>query len=279
MFKKTSNNIPSIVDWIELQVMSEGFVTKSDILWEFTDLDEIAVEDIFFRLTNRQDLYGDTPPYIRNQDIIESKLSSVWNPFLVETYKMSLFLSNYGNSFQTQLVWKYFERISKEIFKTYIGGEALILWFPDWAASWLKEKIDDLSIKINEKRWAQDPLPTDKDGKLDLVIYKPIDTRSNKLVVLVQCASGNNWATKLPEVSLKKWMYYVNFSGETIKGFTIPIVIDDAAVFYNKSLECWILLDRARLYRIGSRVTSLTDSSLEADLQTVNAQLILEYSV
>ena len=265
-----------ILDWIELYIVLEWNISKTDILWEFTNLDEDYIEDLFFKLGNRLFLYWDEEPYQINWDFIESNFLE--ENHKKESYKFSLFLSVYWNWFKTNEWWKLFERLSNEAFKKYLWWESKVFWFPDWLTWWLSVKIDELAIDINEKRWNQNPSSSAKDAKLDLVSYKTIDSRENKLIFLVQSAAWQNWKSKLREISIERWRNYINFWITPIRWFSTSVFIDNKNDFYERWMEWGLIFDRARIFRFISQLTDFYDLNLNNDLVSWNRAAINNFS-
>ncbi len=281
----------NISDWLELYVVLEWRISKADILSEFSDIfednnyceDDLEsefinrdIDDLFMLLWSRLYLYWNNPPYNINGDIISSNFSSDSHSKI--SYIFSLFLSIYWNSFETNEVWKLFERLSNEAFKEYLWWESKVFWFPDWVTWNLSSKIDNLAIEINEKRWRWEPLTHAKDDKLDLISYKSIDSRENKIVFLIQSASGKDWKSKLTELSIDLWKDYINFSITPIRWFSTPVFIDEDREFFDRAKRSWLLFDRARIYRFVSKVGSLYDENLCTDISSWNIRAVNNYS-
>lgn len=265
MFDKNIDN-KNILDWIELYIYYNGYISKTDIMWEFTSLDDDSVDDIFFKLWNRLYIYWDFPPFEINNDIIKT---INYNNIIEQSYILTLFLSVYWNILDTQKVWKIFERLTNEVLKKYLWWNSFVFWFPNW--TWNPQnRIDQLAIDIDEKRWSDNPLPSAKDSKLDVISFKTIDNRKSKIVILTQSASWKNWETKLTDLSLKRWSSYINFAIDPIRAFSMPYFIDDNNVFYDKWLDWWLIFDRPRIYRFISELTSFDDSDLIQDIENWN---------
>ena len=263
-----------IPDWIELYILLNGAISRDDILWEFDNLDEKQVDNIFFILDKRLSFYS-FKLYSLELGIIKS------NPDLSEKQKVfylfSLILAIYGNWFESQIAWKLFERLSNEAFRLYLWWKSIVFGFPDWTTQNLSSKIDNLANEINESRWIQNPLSTAKDDKLDIVTIREIDSRRNKLIMLSQCAAGHDWKTKLTQLSLHKWQQYINFWVQPLRWFSCVEFIDDEEVFYDKWLEWGILFDRSRIMNFLTQLIDLEDNELEADIRDWITRAAWEY--
>ncbi|RZK58475.1 MAG: hypothetical protein EOO87_00145, partial [Pedobacter sp.] len=89
-----------------------------------------------------------------------------------------------------------------------------------------------------------------KDRSLDIIARKPWDDlRPSQIVLLIQCAAGNNWKQKLNDLNLTAWTKYIHFAAMPIKGFTVPVIISDETALQEHSYDAGIIIDRARLYR------------------------------
>lgn len=265
-----------IYDWIELYILLQGSVSRDDILWEFDYLDEKDVDDVFFILSKRLIIYWFEPYHVWQWIISTSKDLSEEHRNL---YLFILILSVYWNKFQSNEAWKLFERLSNEVFAYYFWWKSIVFGFPDWISAGLIQKIDDLAQQINERRWNQNPLPSAKDDKLDIVTIKEIDSRHNKLIILSQCAAGYDWNSKLTQLSVYKWQQYINFWVQPLRWFSCVAFIDDERIFYDRWLEWGIVFDRARIIRFLMRLTSLQDTELLVDIKDWIVRATWEYNL
>ncbi len=103
---------------------------------------------------------------------------------------------------------------------------------------------------------------------MDIIAWKPWeDFRVSQFVLLVQCASGKNWKTKLNDLNLDAWKKYIHFAANPIKAFTIPIVITNQEELQDISTDAGIIIDRARIYKY-SIDRKCSDISLKDNLIT-----------
>ena len=159
-------------------------------------------------------------------------------------HTMCLLLSVLGCKFKPQLTGKLFEKVSGEVIKNYINGNVIVCGFPK------KISIKDLASNLNET-FNHGPKKYAKDCGLDVISWKSFeDKRGGQIVILFQSSSGDNWKTKLSDLSISHWHMYIEWCCyELVKGFTFPYIITDIDDFKHYSRRGGILFDRSRIYR------------------------------
>lgn len=261
----------NILDWLELFVFYEWEISKSDIIWITGNDDAYYIDDVFSRMTRRLYFYWDSKPYEIAFDVIRKK--EIETP---SVYEFLLLLSIFWNWYNSWDIWKKFERISNEAFQRYMGGNSMVFGFPNEVSSESdnRNKIDILSEKILERRWWQTPPSSTKDIKLDIISYRQIDSRENKLMIFTQCAAWKNWASKINELNIDRWSHYISFSCKPIRWFSMPYFLDDDNDFYDKTLDSVLLFDRPRIYRFISESPIFSDTSIISELEVVNSEIL-----
>ncbi len=107
-----------------------------------------------------------------------------------------------------------FERLAADIARTYFGDRASSYIFGSDNKSSFRKKIDLLCKEyINEGDGLseQQREPTERDGKLDVVVWKHFSDRSSgKLIGFGQCKTGTHYREQLtqlqPDEFCRKWM-------------------------------------------------------------------------
>lgn len=253
------NSIKSICDWTELYVALNGDISKAEIGHFLNNNDypeddiENHVNSIWVELEKRNERYDFSPMTI---DDVSIETSIVWNDY--PEYILMLFLSLEGNHWQTQLTGAIFERICKEALEEYIGGQAKVVGFPN------KVSVEEICNEIKEE-FIQELPARYQDRKLDVVGWKKIDNRNNKLLILMQCAAGNNWRAKTTELVVDVWSKHINFGCTPTRAFGFSHVVEDD-LFFDIGIEGGIIFDRLRLYRYLSNKAQFSDETLRPEV-------------
>ncbi|MDD2890872.1 MAG: hypothetical protein PHE49_09600 [bacterium] len=172
-----------------------------------------------------------------------------------------LIFSLQGNPYDPLDSGKLFERITEVAIKNFIDGESLLTGFPSGGIS-----VENIANKLKETPISE--LPTHaKDKGVDVVAWKHFgDERSSQIILLIQCAAGDNWKEKLRDISLYAWCQYIHFACCPIKGFSMPRVVSNIPALLNEfSAEAGLILDRPRIYR--NTVNATIDPTLRGDLK------------
>jgi len=202
----------SIADWAELFVaLSQEELSKSELgsyIEESAGEEphEAFVDSVWQELEYREYLYGTQPPFKVAEREVKSAIN--WNNY--PEYMTCLIFSLVGNSEDSAKSGKLFERITSEAMKNYLQGGAAVFGHPR------NIRLRDMCGAIGEK-FNCDPPRYRKDRKLDVLAWKPFgDCRASQIVILMQCAAGHNWRSKLPELSIDAWRRYIHFSRRSI---------------------------------------------------------------
>src|SRR5205823_3869050 len=101
---------------------------------------------------------------------------------------------------------------------------------------------------------------------LDLLCYRPYDDgRVGVPVFLVQCASGQDWESKLDTPKLKIWAKIVDFASTPKKAFAMPFTLEDWDFTRKCNDNDGMLMDRYRLLAAGRARPNWISSRLRAD--------------
>lgn len=249
----------SISDWVELQVAINGEMTKAEIDHFLNNNDysgdtEDYINSIWRELRIRNLRYHNITPMTIDSVSIETNID--WKK--CPEYVLMLVLSLEGNGWKTQITAVIFERICKEVLEEYIGGEAKVVGFPQ------KVSVEEICTDI-EEQYIQELPPRYKDRKLDVVGWKKIDNRNNKLLILMQCAAGNDWRGKTTELQLEVWRDYIRFSCTPTRAFGFAHCIDDE-LFFETGKEGGIIFDRLRIYRYLKNKEEIKDITLRTEI-------------
>lgn len=245
-----TTSISRIADWIELSVLIENDTySKSKIISLVRggggDLDEQVIDSAFSELLRRLNLYGAyLPPFSLNRKVIAPNID--WKMY--PEYILCLIFSLFGVEDTTDGGTKLFERISNDILKFYLHGEAITFGFPNTMN--LTTQIENIAKACFEIKGGREPAATDKDRGVDVIGWKPFnDGRNSQIIVLLQCAAGGNWRTKKP-VPLPAWATYISWNHiMTIPGLSITQILEDNK-WNNAVFDYGLMIDRVRIYKI-----------------------------
>jgi len=262
-------DISIISDWVELSVaysneplsraklvsLLEGNGFQKDV-----DYDEDSLFDsVIHELQRRQALYGATPPFIVENNIVIPQAAWDDRP----EYFMCLLFSywgaaNAGNG--TQL----FERISNIVLKSYLNGEAVNLGFPNEGD--LPGQLDQIATIVCEDRAAINPPTAAKDRGVDVVGWLGCgDDRKGQVIVLMQCAAGRNWSLK-KRIMLDVWSQYINWNFyTTVPSLSITEVVETKH-WSEAIVEYGVVFDRARIFKYLYKPTITVDAALRAEI-------------
>ena len=162
-----------------------------------------------------------------------------------------------------------FERITEEalveqgweVFRTGWAGIATPPAFVDI--------VGQIADRLNEPAMSGLDLPQEvKDQGLDLVCTRPFqDRRGGHVLYLVQCASGDNWRTKLRTPSFELWRDLVRFSSPYPRAIAVPFAFPEDEAFRVTRLSAdGVFLDRFRILGAGLRRVGWESGDLTQDL-------------
>ncbi len=254
------------VDWIEASLLFvTDVVTRSDIVDALTEgnayeSQEFAnewVSTLWGELDRRVSLLGSGAAIARHGDRAER--TADWKSRPAFSFCVTLaMLPHYREEVVAECGKNYVEQ--GELFEK-LSHESLALqrWQVErvgWSrskATVVEAKVLALAGAIGEpaipdgvSRWAA---PSAKDGGLDLVAWAPFtDGWGGRPVLLIQCASGDDWTTKLHTPNLELWNKLVDFSVKPRRGLTMPFAPEEDE--FRRQVnngQVFLLLDRHRL--------------------------------
>jgi hypothetical protein len=224
------------------------------------NLKEEDIDSVIGEMVRRKNLYGDSAPFETDGRSIKPKIKWKDKPELIMCLIFSLFgvEKKKGKDDGTKL----FERLSREAVKSYLGGEAEVIGFPNEKK--LKEQIDCLSKRMFEQVGPRCPKPKDKDKGVDIIAWKPHgDNRSNQIILLLQCGAGFNHSQK-KGISITAWCEFVNWSAKPIQGIMIPKIASDEEWIEIRD-DYTLIFDRVRIYKAIYQ-KRLSDSKLKKQI-------------
>jgi len=251
-----------VADWAEFYILATESELSKDQLRSFiegssgSEPSDDYIIDIWTELEKREKLYGENPPFVFHEGLIQPSIT--WGNRL--EYMTCLIFSLEGNPIDPLKSGILFERIVKEAAAYYLNGQSIPVGFPD------TYKAEEIAAALRET-FVHEPPEFRQDRNLDVVAWKPFgDDRPNQVVVLIQCAAGHNWSSKMTELSLNAWCKYIHFACIPVRGFAMPILVTDEIRWEENSWDAGLIFDRARIYR--NITIDRVSSELNGDLNS-----------
>src|SRR5690606_5181411 len=143
-----------------------------------TDETRLQLHDVIDELKRRLDLYGTFVPYEIQKKRVVSKIDDKMGNL---HYFYCLYYSIKGGS-SDRNVSNLFEEITDVCLLKYFGTDKSHLTSIGQNNSNLKKAIEQIPAIINEKKGSFEEVAIQaKDGGIDIITFKPLDNRSNKL--------------------------------------------------------------------------------------------------
>jgi hypothetical protein len=238
-------NRESIADRVEFFVtLTKGELAKSELgaymeSSSGSEIDADIVDSAWQELEYREFLYGERPPFAVEGALVRSLID--WEN--LPEYMTCLIFALEGNPTDSLSSGVLFERITEQAVRNFISGKCLRTRSPR------KIPVIKIAGAVNEK-FNYEPPSYRQDRDLDVVAWKDFgDNRSSQVVILIQCAAGHNWKSKLKDLNLDAWTKYIHFACRPIKGFSIPVIISDKTELEEHSTDGGVIIDRSRIYR------------------------------
>ena len=256
----------SVADWVELavatteQILSKTRISRLIEQQTGVEPEEAFLSDVWRELSVREKLYVQQPFKV---DSLSVEICADFSAKI--PYMTCLLMSLLGVGRTRRKTAKLFERMTAVAVKKYLCGDAVVFGWPVEAGgrSSIKDRVRELAGRLNE-RFAEPPRAEYKDRGVDVVGWKPFgEPRSNQIVVLLQCAAGQDWRYKTTELPIGSWEQYIRWAHNPITAFAVPCIISDA-LWHDVSREAGILFDRVRIINLISHET--LDNSLEKEL-------------
>jgi hypothetical protein len=226
--------------------------------WQQNDLNlEAAVGQIRTEIERRDDLLGPHYPFRIKGNSLHHEPSEHF------AYEFFLAICNAPNLTTGRHVClpRVFERISACLVAGFFGARSTFLHTgsprdPEVGKSF-KKAMQTLAERTSEWVWGPESglpdSPAGGDAGMDFVVWpKFTDRRSiGQLFILGQCACGNNWDTKLHDLSVKDLAKWFNppWVVDPVRCFTTPFHVTDA-MLKEASRKAGVIFDRVRLVGI-----------------------------
>jgi len=256
-----------VADWTELFITVTGeFVSKAKLTHLLERVSgqepsEAFITDVWRELEKRQRLY-ELAPFTVDSLVVEAAESGSARV----AYLACLLMSLYGVASGAKGAAKLFERLSCFAAKAYLGGCAVVFGWPVEPGDEpsIRDRIIELASKL-EERYVEAPAEKYKDRGVDGVAWKPFyERRPSQIVILLQCAAGQDWRIKTNGLPLRAWEQYIHWSNNPIKAFAVPCIIPDRD-WHEVAKEGGVLFDRIRITNLTSELEK-DDKALARDI-------------
>lgn len=252
-------------DWIEAcALFGDGEVSGSDVvntlraneIYKSQDFAWELVNNAFSTIRQRKRVLGDGYP-LQVQDQTRIASDARWYDVAPYAFCLALSLSKaypawsqaFGQDFGPQ--GKLFEDLVAEaVAVTFNGWEVHQTGWSATEPNRIAEIVRNVAEIIGEatgevRRWSTRYA---KEAGLDLLCFRPFaDGRAGFPVMLFQCASGNDWRSKLHEPQIRIWTKIVSFTIDPQKALAMPFALDPEKFSYHANVVNGLLLDRDRL--------------------------------
>ncbi|CAB5161366.1 hypothetical protein D3OALGA1CA_5074 [Olavius algarvensis associated proteobacterium Delta 3] len=260
-----NSNTTIVCDWVEASVLfNEGRLSKSEIVDALTDLEIYTSSDfafgytelLFNELNSRWKGMPLSYPFSRENNVF--KAIGTWEDFLEYSFCLIISLLPQYKAWKEEVDPDYFQQ--GDLFEA-ITAFRLEKILPEWQverygwtrdhATPLRDLMQDLAGLLCERcgdvnHWGGERA---NDAGLDVLCVKTFpDERVGFFSLLIQCASGANWKSKLRDPNLNIWRNFIQFAFDPCKAVSIPYALDRAT--YRKSVKYsgGLLFDRLRLF-------------------------------
>lgn len=209
--------------WAELQRRSAGIATAHPL---FVELDRV----------------------VRRADV----------PYTALLFCLLLSVGPRYSGWATQFGGNYVEQ--GDLFERLVA-DALRFWFPSWdvvRTGWgdgnqmpLENFVEMIAMATFEEQvtgWGAWVPAQAKDIGVDVAVVRRFGDGGGGLPVMMwQCASGQNWSTKLSTPNTKTWARVITFTHTPLRGLATPVVIPLEQFTSRRNQAHGVLLDRYRL--------------------------------
>lgn len=246
-----------LADWVEASVLvSDGSVSKAEVMEELRasglvgfpgesfgeDADEFGTgadespddslervaDDVLAECRQRQTQLGDGYPFAVSTDLLSIRPEAEPDSYAF------LLVSDLGHHFSElkdsltpdthsgMLMEKVVEAATRGIF----GRSQRFGWpreqeWPTGIKARVKRLAKELEVPVDSLK--RKVVPADNDRTLDVVAIMSVnDTHEASLIVLIQCAAGQNWKSKLGDPSVSAWDNLLQWQSPIIRAVALP---------------------------------------------------------
>lgn len=265
---KHNSNTAIVCDWIEASVLfEEESVSRPQLVDVLKDLDVYSNSDFAFEYTEilfselewRHKVMESAYPFNRQEAKFEA--TGTWKDSLEYSFCLLVSLLPLYKKWKDEVAPDYLEQ--GELFEALTAFRLRGI-LPEWRienygwtrdnATPLRNLMPNLADLLCERRgnlnyWAGKRA---NDAGLDVLCVRPFpDEREGFFTLLIQCASGANWKSKLRDPNITEWMKYIDFACRPCKAVSIPYALDRNTFRRSVLKSEGLLFDRLRLFSHG----------------------------
>lgn len=251
------DNIERLADWVEASALMDADpVSKAQIMEELeasglvlplsesfaedaseldVDTDEVPIdalerlaEDILDRCEQRNMILGSEYPFILARDTVSQPHHTAFDSYAF------LLVADLGHHYSElkdaltpdTLSGRLMEKIVEASAQGLFGKSQRFGWpkEPSWPTG-INDRItrlaDELEVQVDSLKGKTDP--ADNDRTLDVVGMMPIgDSYEASLTILIQCAAGQNWKSKLGDPSTTAWHNLLVWNTSIVRAIALP---------------------------------------------------------
>lgn len=272
-------------DWVEGSVLlQKDQVSKSDVADYFEDENVYKkgghatvtamefVDNIWTELELREGWLGSNSPFSTDAHYV--RRTKKWKTAAGHAFCLLLTFAQQGHKGSPAGGWivtgDLFERFSARCLE--LQGWTVIR--TGWASGINTPAFQDivtkvaamLSEEVGSTAVVADFERANEEG-LDLVGYRPFpDRRRGVPAFLVQCASGENWKTKVATPSIDLWRDFIAFSAVPNRCFCFPVALNEADLRVYCRRSKGVFIDRYRLLHEGGGLARNLPHPLREDV-------------
>lgn len=256
-------------DWIEAcALFGEGEATGSDVVDLLRENEIYATQDFAWELVNdafllireRKRILGAGYPF-SIQAGTRVVCNERWEDVTPYAFCLILSLSKaypkwwqgFGPDFGPQGL--LFEELTAQaVPKMFVGWETHQTGWSAAAPNVIAGIVQRVADLVGEAtgdigRWSARRA---KEAGLDLLCYRPFsDGRNGIPIMFFQCASGQDWQSKVHTPELRIWTKIISFAADPQKAFAMPFSLNPNDFRYHANRVNGLLLDRVRLLSPG----------------------------
>lgn len=171
---------------------------------------------------------------------------------------------------------RLFERVSAELTANVVGQNANCkhLGWPNDAGGF-KKAHQSVIEDSQELKWLPAYCPAQEgpiagDQGVDYIVWKGFGCGrpAGQIFFVGQCACGNNWESKLREISDKYWKWFDKLVVSPVPVFAVPHILPSEKIT-ETSREAGIVLDRVRLVLAERQGQYFDESRWRAEMESI----------
>ncbi len=167
---------------------------------------------------------------------------------------------------------EYFEKITAEAIKSYLGDNTKYKFIDILKKSCDFERFCNEELHEKPRHDANKTFRHSDNIRSDIIVWKPLDQVGGKIILLVECKSGQKWKKGFP-VNIDMWKNLIEFGAQPIKVFAIAdLLVDNSQETLGESSEKGFILDRVRLIRLLANSNNKEIESIRSDIKKLKLE-------